>query len=145
MNLTSTTLITGAGAATGSLIASNVGDETKRVKRRNSFIGTSLALTATYAIGEFTSCKNNAEYKRCEEALKKKQAKKIENNIERYGAAAAVIDKAVEESDRIPSLSEIIAQAKTPEELRQLKELIIETLQANKQRDEQNSKIRGNK
>lgn len=64
MNLTSTTLITGAGAATGSLIASNVGDETKRVKRRNSFIGTSLALTATYAIGEFTSCRNNAEYKR---------------------------------------------------------------------------------
>ena len=84
------------------------------------------------------------KYKRCEEALKKKQAKKIENNIERYGAAAAVIDKAVEESDRIPSLSEIIAQAKTPEELRQLKELIKETLQANKQQEEkEKQKIRG--
>lgn len=86
------------------------------------------------------------KYKRCEDALKKKETKKIENNIERYGAAAAVIDKVVEESDHIPSLSEIIAQAKTPEELRQLKELIIETLQANKQQEiKEKQEIRGNK
>ena len=70
----------------------------------------------------------------------------IENNIKRYGAAAAVIDKVVEDSDYIPSLSEIIAQAKTPEELRQLKELIIETLQANNQQEKkERQKIRGNK
>lgn len=63
MNLTSTTLITGAGAVTGSVIASNVGEESKRKSRRNSYIGTALAVTATYAIGEFTSCRTNAEYK----------------------------------------------------------------------------------
>ena len=63
MNLTSTTLITGAGAVTGSVIASNVGDESKRKSRRNSYIGTAVAVTATYAIGEFTSCRTNAEYK----------------------------------------------------------------------------------
>lgn len=86
------------------------------------------------------------KYKRCEEVLKKKETKKIENNIKRYGAAAAVIDKVVEDSDYIPSLSEIIAQAKTPEELRQLKELIIETLQANNQQEKkERQKIRGNK
>lgn len=86
------------------------------------------------------------KYKKCEELLKKKEARNKEKNIEKYGEAAAVIDKVIEESDHIPSLSEIIAQAKTPEELRQLKELIVETLQANKQQEEKKiQKIRGNK
>lgn len=85
------------------------------------------------------------KYKRCEDILKKKQEKKVEKNIEKYGEAAAIIEKAVEESETLPSLSEIIKQAKTKEELEQLKKLIQDTLQANKQRDEQNSKIRGNK
>ena len=93
-------------------------------------------------IQNYSICK----YKRCEDALKKRETKKIKKNIERYGAAAAVIDKVVEESDHIPTLSEIIAQAKTPEELRQLKELIVETLQTNKQQEEkERQKIRGNK
>lgn len=63
MNLTSTTLITGAGAVTGSVIASNVGEDSKRKSRKNSYIGTAIAVTATYAIGEFVSCKSNMEYK----------------------------------------------------------------------------------
>ena len=80
------------------------------------------------------------KYKRCEDILKKKQAKKVENNIENYGAAAEVIDKAIEESDHIPSLSEIIASTNDPEQLRQLRQLIIDELQNREQQ-----KVRGNK
>lgn len=64
MNLTSTTLVTGAAAVTGSIVSSNVGEETKRKSRKNSYIGTGLAVTATYAIGEFASCTRNEEYKK---------------------------------------------------------------------------------
>ena len=77
MNLTSTTLITGAAAVTGSIVASNVGEESKRKSRRNSYIGTGLALTATYAIGEFTSCRNNAEYRR-------QRAEQVEETRQEY-------------------------------------------------------------
>lgn len=63
MDLQSTTLLTGAGVTTAGLIASNIGDENQKKKKRSIFIGSSLALTATWGIGEFTSCRTNAEYK----------------------------------------------------------------------------------
>lgn len=70
------------------------------------------------------------KYKRCEAALEKKEQKKVTYNIDNYGEAAAAIDKAISSSDKIPSLSEIISQIDDPEQLRQMKKLIIEELES---------------
>ena len=64
MSSTSTTLITGAGAITTSVVASNVGSEEQKSKNRKMCIGTSLATTATYISGEIISAKYNNDYQK---------------------------------------------------------------------------------
>ena len=88
------------------------------------------------------------KYKRCQEVLEKKEQKKVSYNIDTYGEVAEVIDKAIESSERIPSLSEIISQIEDPEQLIQLRKLVMEELKSrNNQKIKQrtNQKIRGNK
>lgn len=70
------------------------------------------------------------KYKRCEETLEKRETKKINQNIENYGDAAATIDKAIETSENLPSLSEIISQMNDPEQLKQLRNIIQEELKS---------------
>ena len=70
------------------------------------------------------------KYKRCEEALEKRETKKINQNIENYGDAAATIDKVIETSEKLPSLSEIISQMNDPEQLKQLRNIIQEELKS---------------
>lgn len=64
MSLISTTIVIEAVSTTGSIISSSVGEEENRKKRRNLFIGTSVASTASYVSAQFTSCKNNEEFNR---------------------------------------------------------------------------------
>lgn len=57
-----TTIVVGAGGATASTVLSNVGEEEARKKRRNAFMGTAVASTATVVVGETLSCKNYSDY-----------------------------------------------------------------------------------
>ena len=70
--------------------------------------------------------------------MKKLEERRMKRNIAEYKEAASVVSKVMEETDDIPSLSEIIERVKTPEEARQLKALIQNTLAANQQARAQN-------
>lgn len=81
---------------------------------------------------------NIYRYKEKEETMKKLEERRMKRNIAEYKEAASVVSKVMEETDDIPSLSEIIERVKTPEEARQLKALIQNTLAANQQARAQN-------
>ena len=62
---------------------------------------------------------------------KELELRRLRSNIAQYGEAAKVIDKTLASTEEIPTFKEILANAKTPEELQQLKKLIQTTLAAN--------------
>ncbi len=66
-----------------------------------------------------------------EETFKKLEERRLRSNIAQYGEAAKVIDKTLASTEEIPTFKEILENAKTPEELQQLKKLIQTTLAAN--------------
>ena len=70
--------------------------------------------------------------------MKKLEERRTKRNIEQYKDAASVVSKAMDKTDDIPSLSQIIDSVKTPEEAAQLKNLIQNTLAANQQARAQN-------
>ena len=67
---------------------------------------------------------NLSKYKLVEESLKKKEAKRIKQDIEEFNEAAKVIHKTMEEKEEIPSFEDIINNIHTKEELEQLKRLL---------------------
>ena len=68
---------------------------------------------------------NMCRYKKVQSSLQKREEKQIQENIETYGEAAEVIHKSLSETRNLPSFEEIIANIKTPEQARQMKELLI--------------------
>ena len=70
------------------------------------------------------------KYKRCEEAIKKKQFRKISHNIDNYGDVASEIDKAISNSEKLPSTGEIISNIEDQEKLDQMMRLIEEGLKS---------------
>lgn len=81
---------------------------------------------------------NIYRFKQKEETMKKLEERRTKRNIEQYKDAASVVSKAMDKTDDIPSLSQIIDSVKTPEEAAQLKNLIQNTLAANQQARAQN-------
>lgn len=71
---------------------------------------------------------NIYRYKEKEKTIKKLATRTFQKNQKNFGTAAKVITKTVKESPSVPSLGEVIDAAKTPEELRQLREMILATL-----------------
>ena len=71
---------------------------------------------------------NICRYKKVEDALKRREEKRMARNVQEYGQAAEVIKKSVEASESVPSIDEIISNVKNPEQLRQLKALIAQEL-----------------
>jgi len=71
---------------------------------------------------------NICRYKKIEDALKKREEKRIARNMQEYGKAAEVIKKSVEASESVPSIDEIISNVQNPEQLRQLRALIAQEL-----------------
>ena len=81
-------------------------------------------------------CINIQNYNICrvkerEQTFQKLAERRLRSNIAQYGEAAKVIDKTLGETEDIPSFKQILENAKTPEELEQLKKLIQITLAAN--------------
>ena len=76
---------------------------------------------------------NISRIKLREEQLTKIAERRQQSNIKKYGEAAKVIDKAMSQTEEIPSFKQIIENAKTPEELQQLRELVLKTRAEHKQ------------
>lgn len=79
------------------------------------------------------------KYKKCEQALERKEMKTTMKNIDEYGEVSEVIAKAIDESEKLPSFSEIIDMCDRPEQLEAMRKMLIaEQESRNKQ------KVRGN-
>ena len=81
---------------------------------------------------------NIYRFKQKEETMKKLEERRTTRNIKQYKDAASVVSKAMNKTDDIPTMSDIIDGIETPEQAKQLKELIQNTLAANQQAREQN-------
>lgn len=88
---------------------------------------------------------NIYRYKEREEETKKKEEIRINNNIERYSKAGAVVSRSMEKTDDIPSLTNIIDSIETKEELEQLRNLVRETLGSNQAAQEKKGAYTKNK
>ena len=73
------------------------------------------------------------KYKKCESALQKRESKKIAHDIDNYIEAEEVIQSAIDKSDNLPTFTEIIGMIKTKEELRQMKQMLLENQELRRQ------------
>ena len=92
-------------------------------------IATILLVAELISAGINFECINIQNYNLCrlkplEAHLKKREEHITQRNIEQYGEAAEVIGKSVEQSEDLPTFDEIISNIKSPEQLRQMRELI---------------------
>ena len=74
---------------------------------------------------------NIYRFKEREETFKKMEARRMASNIQKHGEAAKVIGKAMEKTEDIPTMKQIIEGVETKEQLEQLRSLIQTTLAAN--------------
>ena len=95
-------------------------------------------------------CMNIQNYNICRiermmPTLKKREEKMVQKKIEEYGAAAEVIHKSIEQSENLPTMDEIIGNIENPEQLRQLREMLLkEKERRNNNTSNINENIRGN-
>ena len=93
-----------------------------------------LLILETLSAGVNFECINIQNYNLCrlkliEKGLKRKEEEREKKRVEMYGDAAEVIYKSIEEKEELPTFNEIIDQIKTPEQLRQMRELFQNTLE----------------
>ena len=60
-----------------------------------------------------------------EDALRKREEKQTEKNIEEFGEASEVIHRSIEQSESLPTFDEIIANIDTKEQLKQMRALLV--------------------
>ena len=83
---------------------------------------------------------NMCRYKKIEKTLKKREEKTTQECIEKYGEANKVIHNCLEQTENLPTFDEIISNIKTPEQARQMKEILMKTYE-----DRNKNLNRGNK
>ena len=83
---------------------------------------------------------NMCRYKKIENTLIKREEKNMNETIEKYGEATEVIHKSMEQTENLPSFEEIIANIKTKEQARQMKEILLKAYE-----EKQSQIVRGNK
>lgn len=105
--------------------------------------GVAPAFLATALAGELVSAFINFQciniqnshiyrFKLVEDSLKKREERRGKALVENYGEAANVYSRSISDSKELPSLQDLIANVKTPEEARQLRQMILARLEANK-------------
>lgn len=77
-------------------------------------------------------------YKILEPALKKKEEKRNQNNVANYSQAAKVYARSIEGKVDVPTIEEMIANVRTPEEAAELLKMIHSVQAANAKRKGQN-------
>lgn len=83
---------------------------------------------------------NICRFKKVEPILKRREEREIQESIENYGEAAKVIHKSMDNTENLPTFEEIIANIKTPEQAKQMRELLLST-----KRDRENISTKGAK
>lgn len=91
-----------------------------------------LFILEVLSAGVNFECVNIQNYNICrlklmEKSLKRKEQEIEKKNIEMYGDAAEVIYNSVEENDKLPTFDQILDNIKTPEQLKQMRELFQNT------------------
>lgn len=82
-----------------------------------------------------------ASYEEKKEKLKKLSNRVIERNSKKYGEAQDVITKTINENDEVPSIDEIIKNAKSKESLEQLKQYLL--MEKNSRKEKAKIKVKG--
>lgn len=102
-------------------------------------------LTAIFAIcggliGLFINfqCVNLQQYNICRiektfSLMKKREEKKLKQNVKNYSKAAQVISRSMKQTKEIPAMEDVIDSLQTSEEAKELRKLIQKQLQANTQ------------
>lgn len=83
---------------------------------------------------------NMCRFKKIESTLRKKEEKKTQECVEKYGEANKIIHKCLEQTEDLPTFDEIISNIKTPEQAKQMKEFLMKTYE-----DRNKNLNRGNK
>lgn len=83
---------------------------------------------------------NICRIKRIEPRLKKIEEKKMEEQVEKYGDAAEVIHRSIQQSEELPSFDEILDNIDNVEQLRQMREMFKSAIA---EREKQKQKIGG--
>lgn len=101
-------------------------------------LGPALALETLSAFINF-QCVNiqNSHiyrYKLIEKSLKKREETRSKRLVESYGAASEAYQRSIDKSKELPTLQEMIENIKTPEEARQLRQMLLERQAANKKK-----------
>lgn len=78
-----------------------------------------------------------------QEKLERIANKRIDNREKKYGEAQKLISEKVLESEELPSMTEIIDNIQSKEQLEQLKQLIINEAKIREQRNKDNIKSIG--
>ena len=108
--------------------------------------GIPLLICEIIGAGINFECINIQNYNlcRCEimkDFLEKRQERNIQRKIEKYGEASEVIYKSIEENQELPSFDQIIGNINNIEQLRQMRELLIES-QAKRGLEEENKGVK---
>lgn len=74
---------------------------------------------------------NIYRFKKREESIKKMHIRRLQKNVQQYGKASEVIGRCFDKTDEIPTLSQIIDNINTKEELEQVRALVKSTLSTN--------------
>lgn len=75
---------------------------------------------------------NICRIKRIEPRLKKTEEKKLEDQVKKYGEAAEVIHKSIEQSEELPSFDEILDNIDNIEQLQQMRALFETAIEERK-------------
>ena len=86
---------------------------------------------------------NICRFKRSEDILRQQEKRKMERRIEEYGDAAEVIDRSIEQSEKVPTIEEVLANITSKEQLEQMKRLLLEELE--ERRKSKQSQDRGSR
>ncbi len=70
-------------------------------------------------------------YKLIEENLKKREIRKGKKLVENYGEAANVYSRSIANNKELPSIQDMINNVTTPEEARQLRQMLLEKIEKN--------------
>ncbi len=88
---------------------------------------------------------NMCRYKLVEESIIKRYQKKVDREIEEYGDIAEKVHTKIEETGKIPSITEMIENS-TPEQIRKMKEIInAEIRKREEEKIKEKTLLRGNK
>ena len=96
-----------------------------------------LAITQLISTGINFECINIQDYNLCrckimEDYLKRVEERNTKRRQEQYGEAAKIIQESMNENEQLPTIEQILDKASTPQQLEQLKKMLLEEAESRK-------------